>query len=126
MDQKTLKYTSINRMGAVAVLRPKQRLVGDDETDEFRDVVGDLNTEKMHCLVINLADIDFINSPGLTALFDAHQRFAKRGAHVHLTQLDKRIQNLLVITKLSLVFDVYPTEEAAIAGCVGKAAPEVR
>lgn len=123
MDPQDLMYTSITRMGAVVVLRPTRRLLGGEESDELQQLVRELNTEEVRCLVINLAEADFVNSMGLSVLFDAHQRFAKRGACVHLARLDTRIQHLLSVTKLSLVFDIYPTEEAAIAGAVDKQAP---
>lgn len=45
----------------------------------------------------------------------ARDQFIRRGGQVKLCSVDKRIENIFVITKLSMVFDVYPTEEQAIA-----------
>ncbi len=121
MEKKRTKHTHVRVAEHFAVVRPERKLVGDVETDEFREVVQQLNEQNLRFLVVDLGAIDWVSSPGLGALVDAHQRFAKRGAPVLLARLDKRIQNLLILTKLSLVFDTYPTEQAAIAA--GEALP---
>ena len=50
----------------------------------------------------------------------AHSNFVRRGGQMKLCSVDKRIENIFVITKLSLVFDVYATEEQAIASFAEK------
>ena len=114
MDKQRTKYTTVRVGENFAVVRPDHRLVGDKETDEFQAIVKQLNEEQLAFMVVDLGAIDWISSPGIGALVDAHQRFAKRGASVFLARVDKRINNLLIITKLSLVFDVFATVEAAL------------
>jgi anti-anti-sigma factor len=114
MDKQRTKYTSVKVGENFAVVRPENRLVGDKETDEFQAVVKQLNEDGLAYIVVDLGSIDWISSPGIGALVDAHQRFAKRGAHVLLARVDKRIHNLLIITKLSLVFDTFASVEAAL------------
>jgi anti-anti-sigma regulatory factor len=48
-------------------------------------------------------------------LISAHSNYVRRQGHMKLCSVDKRIENIFVITKLSLVFDVFPTEQQAIA-----------
>lgn len=110
------------RMDAIAVLRPNRRLIGGDETEELRDLARILNDEGVACLVINLGCVDWVNSNGLGAIVDAHQRFTKRGAHVHLACAAPRVMSLLQVTRLSQILDLYPTEEAAIADAHGHVA----
>ena len=114
MDKQRTKYTTVRVGENFAVVRPDHRLVGDKETDEFQAIIKQLNEQGLAYMVVDLGAIDWISSPGIGALVDAHQRFAKRGAHVLLARVDKRINNLLIITKLSLVFDVFATVEAAL------------
>jgi len=114
MDKQHTKYTTVRVGENFAVVRPDHRLVGDKETDEFQAIIKQLNEQGLAYMVVDLGAIDWISSPGIGALVDAHQRFARRGAHVLLARVDKRIHNLLIITKLSLVFDVFPTVEAAL------------
>ena len=114
MDKQRTKYTTVRVGENFAVVRPDHRLVGDKETDEFQAIIKQLNEQGLAYMVVDLGAIDWISSPGIGALVDAHQRFAKRGASVFLARVDKRINNLLIITKLSLVFDVFATVEAAL------------
>ena len=117
MDKQRPKYTSVRVAENFAVIRPENRLVGDNETDEFTAIAKQLNDQNLEFMVVDLGSIDWISSPGIGALVDAHQRFAKRGAHVLLARVDKRIHNLLIITKLSLVFETFGNvEDAIVAG----------
>ena len=115
MDKQRPKYTTVRVGENFAVVRPENRLVGDKETDEFQAIVKQLNEQGLAYMVVDLGAIDWISSPGIGALVDAHQRFAKRGAHVLLARVDKRIHNLLIITKLSLIFDTFANVEEALA-----------
>src|SRR6516162_7736513 len=75
------KYTSVRVSESFAVVRPESRLVGDNETDEFMAITKQLNEDELDFIVIDLGAIDWVSSPGIGALVDAHQRFAKRGAY---------------------------------------------
>lgn len=115
MDTKRPKHTTVRVGEDFAVVRPDRPLVGDSETDEFSAIVKQLNADALSHVVVDLGAIDWMSSPGLGALIDAHQRFAKRGAHLLLARVDKRIHNLLIITKLAMVFDMYPSVDDALA-----------
>jgi anti-anti-sigma factor len=115
MDMKRPKYTTVRVGENFAVVRPERRLLGDCETDEFSEIVNQLNDQNISHLVVDLGAIDWISSPGLGALADAHKRFAGRGAHVLLARADKRIHNLLIITKLAMLMDTYPSVDEALA-----------
>ena len=124
MDKQRPKHNVVRVGDHFAVIRPERPLTGDDETEEFTNIVRQLNDEQRAFLVVDLGAIDWVSSPGIGALVDAHQRFAKRGGHVLLARMDKRIHNLLIITKLSMLFDAFPTVEAALeAGAKLPAAP---
>jgi anti-sigma B factor antagonist len=127
MERKHPKHTTVRVGDNFAVLRPDHRLIGDTETDEFREIVQQLNNDQLDFIVVDLGEIDWVNSAGLGVLVDAHQRFAKRGAHVLLARVDKRIHNLFIITKLALIFTIHATvEEAILAGkTLPVKAPEV-
>jgi anti-sigma B factor antagonist len=71
-------------------------------------------------LIINLAEAQHLNSTALGVLISAHSNFVRRGGQMKLCSVDKRIENIFVITKLSLVFDVYANEELAIASFAEK------
>jgi anti-anti-sigma factor len=115
MEESNWRFATVSRLGAIAILRPHSPLLGEDATEEFRDQARILNDEGVACLVVSLVDVDWMNSAGLGAVVDAHQRFTKRGGHVHIAAAGPRIMNLLRVTRLAQVLDLYPTEEAAIA-----------
>lgn len=103
------------QIGNVAVLAPKGYLTGGDETEELEQAIKSLGEAGNKNLVINLSETQHLNSTALGVLISAHSNYVRRGGQMKLCGVDKRIENIFVITKLSLVFDVYTTEEQAIA-----------
>jgi anti-anti-sigma factor len=112
-----MKRIREKRLNGIVVLSPKGNLTGGDETDELRDALKALLEQEVSCVVINFLETEFITSMALGVLIAAHASFTKRERRINLCNLDKKIWNLLVITRLSLTFDVYEDEEKAIAGC---------
>jgi anti-sigma B factor antagonist len=121
MEEMKTSFVTLRRMDAIAVLRPHRRLLGAEETEEFRDLARALNEEGLPCLVVNLAEVDWVNSAGLGAVVDAHQRFTKRGGHVLLAALSPRVTDLLRVTRIAEILDLYPSEEIALADAREKA-----
>jgi anti-sigma B factor antagonist len=100
---------------SIAILTPKGYLSGGDETDELERAIKQLTEAGNKHLVINLGETQHLNSTALGVLISAHSNYVRRGGQMKLCAVDKRIENIFVITKLSLVFDVFPTEQQAIA-----------
>ena len=103
------------QVGNISILSPKGYLTGGDETEELERSIKTLGEGGNKSLVINLAETQHLNSTALGVLISAHSNYVRRGGQMKLCSVDKRIENIFVITKLSLVFDVYPSEEQAIA-----------
>ena len=110
-----MQHVKVKRLNGVVVAQPRGYLVGGEETDELEKLIRELSTEGNVHLVINLGETQHINSTALGVLITGLTNYARRGGQMKLCSVDKRIQNIFVITKLSLVFDVYDTEEKAIA-----------
>ncbi len=111
MKTKLSKYAE----GSIAVLEPKGELVGGDETEDLRKSIEGLIKEDNKKLVIDLAKVHYLNSAALGLLAWAHTNYTKRGGRVVLADVEKNIENIFVITKLSLVFDVYQGQREALA-----------
>ena len=103
------------QVGNIVILSPKGYLTGGQETDELENAIKTLSEGGNKNLVINLAEAQHLNSTALGVLISAHANYVRRNGQMKLCSIDKRIENIFVITKLSLVFDVYPSEELAIA-----------
>lgn len=108
------------QVGSIVVLSPKGYLTGGEETEELEQAIRTLSEGGNKHLVINLGETQHLNSTALGVLISAHSSYVRRGGQMKLSSVDKRIENIFVITKLSMVFDVYPTEEQAIASFAEK------
>ena len=120
MNKKQPKYTSVWVGENFAVVRPNHRLVGDYETDEFEAIVKQLADQQPEFVVVDLGAIDWINSIGLSALYAARQQFAERGTRLRLARVDKRIDSMLILTKLALFFETFHDVKEAIAAGAGE------
>lgn len=111
MSLKTAKLAD----GEVAVIEPKGELTGGEETDELRSEVEKLAGSGNKKLVIDLGRVTYLNSTAIGTLIWAHTHYAKNGGEVKLANLHKGIENIFVITKLTLVFDVQDSQLEAVA-----------
>lgn len=89
------------------------RLVFGEETSALRDKVKSLITEGSR-VVLNLADVTYIDSGGLGTLVALYTTARNAGGSIKLARLTKRVGDLLQVTKLLTVFEVYDSEEAAV------------
>ncbi len=112
-----MKHVKVKRLDGVVVISPRGYLVGGEETDELQQAIQDLANEGNLCLVINLAETEFINSWALGVLIGAHVNYSKRAGKMKLCSVAQKIANLLAVTRLASVFEVYENEEKAIASC---------
>lgn len=95
----------------VVILELKGRITVGPEATMLRDRVGAAPSKKV---VLNLAGVDYIDSTGLGALVMCSTGLRKQGGDVKLLNLNKRQLELLVITKLATVFDLFTDEQDAI------------
>jgi len=79
--------------------------------DEVRDQVSHGHSK----ILLNLADVTYIDSAGLGELTAAYTSVKNRGGQLKLLNLTKRVHDLMQITKLYTVFDVYDEEKKAIS-----------
>lgn len=98
----------------IIIIHLRGQFIGGDETDELRKILNGLAEEKKTSLVIDLEKVTYLNSTALGVLISTHANFTKRNSKVALCNISKNIENIFVITKLTLVFDIYPTVDDAI------------
>lgn len=99
--------------GDITVLALSGKLTSDDSGKLKGKVVSLMDSGRTQ-IILNLADVTYIDSSGLGEMVSCHTTAKQKGA-VKLAQLGKRIQDLLVMTKLMMVFDVYDSEKEALA-----------
>jgi anti-sigma B factor antagonist len=109
-----IKVTELKE-GEIIILEPKGNFVGGEETDEMRDTIKKYADSGNKKLIIDLGGVSYLNSTALGVLISSHANYTKREGKVKLCQINKNLENLFVITKLSLIFDSFPNQEEAIA-----------
>jgi anti-sigma B factor antagonist len=98
----------------VTILDLKGRITVGPEASALREEVGALSAASVHKVVLNLAGVDFIDSTGLGALVMCATTMRKTGGVVKLLNLTRRNIELLVMTKLATVFEIFTDEQDAV------------
>src|SRR3954467_12141047 len=73
-----------------------------------------LDESKPAKLVLNLADVPYMDSSAIAVLVEALQKLRKSGGKIYLTDLQPRVKGLLEIARLDSIFVVSPTDEDAL------------
>lgn len=98
----------------IEVLTLNGQFIGGEETDKLRDTLTSIAQQEHNRLIIDLTHASYLNSTALGVLISSHANFTKRGGRIALCNISKSIENIFVITKLTLVFEIHPTVEEAI------------
>ena len=105
---------SERRVGDVTILDVAGRLTLNDDPGRLKEKITSLIFRGESHIVLNLAELAYVDSDGLGELVACHTRAWRGGAMVKLANAGRRLQNLLVLTKLLTVFEAYDSEESAI------------
>lgn len=105
---------SPRQVGDVTVVDVSGRITLGEGSSNLRDGIRTLVNDGHKKLVLNLADVSYIDSSGIGELVSAFTSVANNGGHLKLLNLTKRVRDLLQITKLYTVFDVYDSETTAV------------
>jgi anti-sigma B factor antagonist len=98
----------------VAILDLKGRITVGPEATILRDKVSALIGAGIRNAVLNLKEVDYIDSTGLGALVMSSTSIRKAGGAIKLLSVNRRNIELLVMTKLATVFDIFTDEQDAI------------
>ena len=98
----------------IAILDLKGRITMGDEVSAFRKTVQDLVAGGSQKLILNLQNVDYIDSTGLGAVVMCSTAFRSAGGSSKLLNLNKRNVELLVTTKLATIFEIFDNEQDAV------------
>lgn len=98
----------------VTILDMKGRITVGPEATALREAVATAVSDAIRNLVLNLAQVDFIDSTGLGAVVMCSTTMRKAGGSVKLLNLNRRNIELLVMTKLATVFESFTDETDAV------------
>src|SRR5437870_1382010 len=80
----------------------------------LREIVRDLAEKGSRRIVLNLGEVDYVDSSGVGELVKTHTTIRNKGGELKLANLSKRVHDLLHMTRLSAVFDIQKDEASAI------------
>lgn len=100
--------------GLVTVVDLGGRITLGEGSALLRKTVRGLLDDKRTRILLNLADVDYIDSSGIGELVSAYTTTKGRGGELKLLHLTKKVHDLLQLTKLYTVFDVYIEERTAL------------
>ncbi len=109
-----LKITD-RMVDGVAVEELEGRIVLGEESNALREKVKALLAAGQKKIVLNMDKVSYIDSSGLGSLVASHTTARAQGSLLKLSNLGSKFQEILLVTKLVTVFEVYPSEAEAIA-----------
>jgi len=102
-------------VGDIHVLDCSGKITLGEGTMTVRTTVAEILKGGGKKIVLNLADVNYIDSSGVGELVSTYTTVAKHGGQLKLLSLTKKIRDVLAITRLLTVFQVYDSEPATVA-----------
>lgn len=99
----------------IIIIEASGRLVAGDEATKLRDLVKSLMSQGERFLVLNLAGVSYMDSSGLGLLLSIYATVRGQGGDVKLVNVGDRVKDLLRMTKLTEVFQIFESENRALA-----------
>ncbi|HUK91114.1 MAG TPA: STAS domain-containing protein [Blastocatellia bacterium] len=112
MAQLSIKERSA---GDITILDLSGKVTIGEGSVELREKVRTLLEEGKKKILLNLGDVAYVDSSGIGELVSSYTTANNQGGQLKLLNLTKKIQDLLMITKLLTVFETFDNEQAAIA-----------
>jgi anti-sigma B factor antagonist len=98
----------------ILILDAKGQIIAGDGADKLRERLKGVAESGSVNAILNLAQVDYIDSSGLGALVMSYSALRKKEGTLKLLNLSRRNVELLVLTKLETVFEVFDDEQSAV------------
>ena len=109
----SVKLTTHQR-GEVIIVDASGRLTLGEGTSTLRTKIRELVASGSRRIVLNMADVSYMDSSGMGELIAAHTTITTAGGEIKLLHLAKRVHDLLKLTKLYTVFEAFEDEASAV------------
>jgi anti-sigma B factor antagonist len=106
---------STRQLDGVTILDLSGRITLGEGSVQLRDAIRDLISKGEKNILLSLGDVNYIDSSGLGELVSAFTTAKNQNAEVKLLNLTKKVKDVLQVTKLYTVFDIYDDEAHAIS-----------
>jgi anti-sigma B factor antagonist len=101
-------------VGQVTILDMRGRITLGDEIEDLRSAVRNLVAKGQKKIILNLAEVDYIDSSGVGELVGCFTTVRNAGGELKLLNLSKKVHDVLQVTKLYTVFDIREDEFNAV------------
>jgi len=105
---------STRQVGDVSVVDVAGRITLGEGSSALRETLRDMVSKGQKKILLNLGDVSYIDSSGIGELVSGFTTVTNSGGQLKLLNLNKRVKDLLQITKLYTVFDVHEDEAGAV------------
>ena len=105
---------STRQVGDVSVIDVSGRITLGEGSSALRDTLRDMVSKGQKKILLNLGEVSYIDSSGIGELVSGFTTVANQGGQLKLLSLTKRVKDLLRMTKLLTVCDVYDDEAGAV------------
>ena len=105
---------SQRQSGGITILDLQGKIMFGDGDEELRAAVDEVIESGEVKLILNMAEVSYVDSAGLSELVRSYVSAHKRLGRLVLLDLTRKVEDLLVMTKLLKVFDPFESEEAAV------------
>src|SRR6187200_3468894 len=102
------------QVGNVVILDLHGKILIGEGDDALRDAVTRVVQSGQQKILLNLAEVPYVDSAGLGEIVRCYTTVSKTGGKLKLINLTKKIQDLLAITKLLTVFETYDSEDEGV------------
>lgn len=109
----SVKLTN-RQVGDVTVVDAAGRITLGEGASAFRDTIRNLADNGNKKLLVNLGDVTYIDSSGIGEMVSSYTTVTNHGGQLKLLNLNKRVKDLLQVTKLYTVFEVFDDEASAV------------
>ncbi len=103
------------RSGDITILDLQGKIMFEDGDQELRTAAGRVLESGCKYLILNMGEVPYMDSAGLSELVRCYVAIHKRGGRIALVDLTRKVNDLLTIAKLLTIFETYETEAAAIS-----------
>jgi anti-sigma B factor antagonist len=105
---------STRQVNGVTIVDLNGRITVDEGSILLRDTIKQLTGQGRKQILLNLGEVNYIDSSGIGELVNAFTRLRDQGGELKLLNLTQKVHDLLQITKLYAVFDIEDDEATAI------------
>lgn len=109
-----MEYTIQKELSSIATIKLDGRLVGEFQTIRLNDQVEELLEDGFNCIILDLSELEYINSSGLNFFLKVLTKVRRTDGEVVLCSLNTLLFDLMVTTKLNLFFTICESRDAAM------------